>query len=170
MKIRLSVIEMKLKDAEGSVGKKPDSKGKAKLLLDARYNFFMVKQSPGIHNVGYALKLLDVAEKKLNVLLGITVEEITDIEMEGEILWFRDTEGLDPVRFDHFFHQSLFPECVDCHDSVFPMEKGSSDILGHLTMSNMNRGKFCGACHDGETSESINERCEKCHQKAADDS
>ncbi|MBF0274581.1 MAG: hypothetical protein HQK84_05050 [Nitrospinae bacterium] len=138
-----------------------------KHLSEARYNYYFIKNSSGIHNVGYALKLLEFSNNKLDEILGVIPSGIKHEEIEG-VMWFKETEGLDPVKFDHNFHSEFFPDCVECHDKLFSMEKGATDATGFLTMSNMARGKFCGACHNGEIAESITERCEKCHVKISE--
>ncbi len=162
---RIKEVSKKIKEAEAKVGADNREPGFKRLLEQARYNYHFVTQVPGVHNVGYTLKILDVLEKNLIRVLGISkVDSETDTGEEG-IFVYKDTEGLGVVRFDHFMHQDLFPDCRECHDRFFAMEKGSSDALGMLTMSNMARGKFCGGCHNGEIATSVTEECEMCHLK-----
>jgi len=52
--------------------------------------------------------------------------------------------GLAPVVFPHWTHRIQF-KCKACHESIFPMKKGASDI----TMSAIIDGEFCGNCHNG---------------------
>ena len=65
----------------------------------------------------------------------------------------------DAALFSHWTHQQY--HCYECHPSIFPKRK-----LG-FTHADMNQGKFCGACHDGnrswhhENDASIS--CETCH-------
>jgi len=53
-------------------------------------------------------------------------------------------------------------KCTDCHPKVFPMKKGTK-----ITMAEINEGKYCGVCHNGQgafkSSEQAN--CQKCHKK-----
>ncbi len=163
IKTRLQAVGEKMEKGEKKVGPKPEDPKMNKLYQEARYNYFFVKQSPGVHNVGYSKSLLEAAENKLDSILGEEPIEETEETEEEEIFWFEDTEGLAPVRFSHEFHQSMFPECGECHDNLFSMEKGSSDSLGLLTMSNMKRGKYCGHCHNGEEATNITESCDMCH-------
>ncbi|HET6513816.1 MAG TPA: cytochrome c3 family protein [Thermodesulfovibrionales bacterium] len=67
-------------------------------------------------------------------------------------------EGIGNVLFSHKFHLSMF-KCDDCHTKLFAMKK----TQGKMTMSEMNNGKFCGACHNGTAATSVTE-CEKCHK------
>jgi len=53
--------------------------------------------------------------------------------------------GLAPVVFPHWTHRIQF-KCKACHEGIFPMEKGASDI----TMSAIIDGQFCGTCHNGK--------------------
>jgi len=68
------------------------------------------------------------------------------------------TEGMGDVLFGHKFHGSMFT-CKECHPKLFDMKK----THGMMTMDEMNKGKFCGACHDGNTAASVTD-CNKCHK------
>ncbi|MBZ0157668.1 MAG: cytochrome c3 family protein [Alphaproteobacteria bacterium] len=62
-----------------------------------------------------------------------------------------------PSRFDHEGHTKRLG-CRECHPKLFLMKTGSS----RMTMAEMNKGAFCGACHDGARAFSTAE-CMKCH-------
>jgi c(7)-type cytochrome triheme protein len=66
------------------------------------------------------------------------------------------------VTFDGKIHADKGLKCGDCHTKIFPMKKGTK-----ITMAEMNAGKNCGTCHNGEkafkTSDPAN--CAKCHKK-----
>lgn len=69
-----------------------------------------------------------------------------------------DKEGVRPVIFPHWFHRIRF-QCRVCHQELgFEMRAGSNKI----TMQGIIEGKFCGACHDGDTAWSV-ENCDLCH-------
>jgi c(7)-type cytochrome triheme protein len=67
------------------------------------------------------------------------------------------------VVFDGKVHADKGLKCNDCHTKIFKMKKGSDKI----TMADMNAGKNCGTCHNGEkafkSSDAAN--CAKCHKK-----
>ena len=67
------------------------------------------------------------------------------------------------VVFDGKVHADKGLKCNDCHTKIFKMKKGSEKI----TMADMNAGKNCGTCHNGEkafkSSDAAN--CGKCHKK-----
>ncbi len=67
------------------------------------------------------------------------------------------------VLFDGKVHADKGLKCSDCHVKIFKMKKGSTE----MTMADINKGKFCGECHNGEkafkTSDPAN--CGRCHKK-----
>jgi len=67
------------------------------------------------------------------------------------------------VIFDGKSHADAGPKCNDCHTKIFQMKKGSIKI----TMVDMNAGKNCGVCHNGEKAfkSSDTANCAKCHKK-----
>jgi c(7)-type cytochrome triheme protein len=67
-------------------------------------------------------------------------------------------EGLGAVSFSHKFHGGVFT-CKECHPKLFKMKK----TQGKMTMDEMGKGKFCGACHNGDVASSVTE-CDKCHK------
>lgn len=67
-------------------------------------------------------------------------------------------EGVRPVIFPHWFHRIRF-QCRVCHQELgFEMRAGSNKV----TMDEIIDGKFCGACHNGETAWSV-DNCDLCH-------
>ena len=65
--------------------------------------------------------------------------------------------GLAPVVFPHWTHRIQF-KCKACHESIFPMQKGASDI----TMSAIIDGQYCGQCHNGKIAWDPL-YCDRCH-------
>jgi len=65
------------------------------------------------------------------------------------------------VVFDGKTHAEKGFKCNDCHTKIFPMKKTT------LTMAEINAGKECGTCHNGEKAFKANapENCAKCHKK-----
>ena len=68
--------------------------------------------------------------------------------------------GAGKVVFEGKIHASAGTKCNACHPKLFKMKKGSNPI----TMKDINDGKSCGTCHDGQTAFAAKE-CAKCHQK-----
>ena len=65
--------------------------------------------------------------------------------------------GLSPVVFPHWTHRIQF-KCKACHEGIFVMQKGASDI----TMSAIIDGQYCGACHNGKIAWDPL-YCDRCH-------
>jgi c(7)-type cytochrome triheme protein len=68
-------------------------------------------------------------------------------------------EDAGNVIFPHSVHIEMF-ECKECHPSLFKAKHGANK----MTMEAMENGKFCGACHDGDTAFSVADACDSCHQ------
>ncbi len=67
-------------------------------------------------------------------------------------------KGIGAVKFSHNVHSPAF-KCDECHKKLFVMRKGGS----RMKMDAMYNGKFCGACHNGNTASNVMD-CGKCHQ------
>jgi len=67
------------------------------------------------------------------------------------------------VVFDGKVHADKGLKCNDCHTKIFKMKKGSDKI----NMTDMNAGKNCGTCHNGEKAFKSSDagNCAKCHKK-----
>lgn len=68
------------------------------------------------------------------------------------------------VVFDHELHLEGGMECDSCHDDLFAEEAGAAEAEGDFNMAAFKEGKYCGSCHDGETSFHIYSQCESCHE------
>jgi len=62
-----------------------------------------------------------------------------------------------PSPFNHDAHAEMFG-CRECHPKLFLMSAGTSRI----TMSDIDNGAYCGACHNGEAAFPATE-CMRCH-------
>ena len=71
---------------------------------------------------------------------------------------YADAAGMRPVVFPHWYHRIRF-RCKVCHaDLGFQFKAGGNKI----TMAKIINGQFCGACHNGQISWSV-ENCNMCH-------
>ncbi|MCL2760952.1 MAG: cytochrome c3 family protein [Desulfuromonadales bacterium] len=68
------------------------------------------------------------------------------------------TDGGD-ATFSHDFHLGMY-KCADCHTKIFPYQTG----VVKATMADMEKGKSCGACHNGKDAFASSGDCEKCHK------
>jgi c(7)-type cytochrome triheme protein len=66
------------------------------------------------------------------------------------------------VAFSHDTHvEGMALACTDCHDKLF-LNKSQHK---KATMKEMQKGKSCGACHNGKKAFSVKGDCAKCHKK-----
>ncbi len=90
-----------------------------------------------------------------------TAEE-EEAEYPTELIVF--TQPLKAVSFDHKLHvEEAGLSCEDCHEELFEMEAGTTQENEDFTMEALYEGKYCGACHDGESAFASNTRCATCH-------
>jgi len=82
------------------------------------------------------------------------------------------TYGEDPanaVTFSHEKHVSDYGQTCDaCHAEIFELKYGAALAKGDFRMQPMYEGKYCGACHNGETAFQADDfsRCNSCHTGA----
>ena len=69
---------------------------------------------------------------------------------------------LGKVTFDGKVHAGKGLKCTECHTKIFQMKKQAK-----IKMADMNAGKNCGTCHNGEKAfkSSDPKNCSKCHKK-----
>ncbi|HKZ17373.1 MAG TPA: cytochrome c3 family protein [Geobacteraceae bacterium] len=66
------------------------------------------------------------------------------------------------VVFSHDLHVvSLDIGCKECHTRLYLDTKRHKKV----TMEQMEKGKSCGACHNGDKAFSVKGDCDKCHGK-----
>lgn len=67
------------------------------------------------------------------------------------------------VVFSHEKHVSEKGlKCTGCHYQIFQMQQGSYK----MDMSRINKGDFCGKCHNGQKSFDVKDQknCSRCHK------
>ncbi|GAB7028386.1 cytochrome c3 family protein [Geotalea toluenoxydans] len=78
----------------------------------------------------------------------------------GEVTIKGGTAG--DVRFSHEVHvETAAMGCKECHPKPYLDTKQHK----HVTMKEMQKGKSCGACHNGKKAFSVKGDCAKCHKK-----
>ena len=65
------------------------------------------------------------------------------------------------VNFSHKAHVPAY-KCTDCHPGIFSL--GYENQRSRMTMLDMDMGKSCGACHDGEAAFTTRFNCQRCHE------
>ncbi len=66
---------------------------------------------------------------------------------------FRHASHVDPSR----------PDCTPCHPALFPILKKSASAGPVIRHADMEKGRACGACHDGKSASDLTD-CAKCHK------
>jgi len=70
------------------------------------------------------------------------------------------SSGPGRVSFSHTVHMERFNlTCVNCHPQPFAEKREGSG----MKMVDVDRGRFCGACHNGNQAFGPNE-CGRCHR------
>ncbi len=89
------------------------------------------------------------------------IDDLKNMEefMPRKILILGD--GLYSVQFSHTAHNGF--NCSRCHTRLFSF--GDSD--GKINMDAIDRGEYCGACHNGELAFSSS-NCVACHEELAE--
>lgn len=62
------------------------------------------------------------------------------------------------THFSHTFHLGMY-KCSDCHNGIFT----TGIAAKRYSMTDMEAGKSCGACHDSKSAFSVKDTCAKCH-------
>ncbi len=69
--------------------------------------------------------------------------------------------GANNVVYSHDFHViKAGIKCTECHYRIFNTNEARKDV----TMSQMQTGASCGACHNGERAFAVKANCGKCHK------
>jgi len=102
------------------------------------------------------------AKKLVVAIVVLMISSPTSYSEYGDVVLDRYKEimaevGLSPVVFPHWTHRIQF-KCKACHEGIFVMQKGASDI----TMSAIIEWKFCGNCHNGKIALDPL-YCDRCH-------
>ena len=66
------------------------------------------------------------------------------------------TRSVGKVLYGHSKHAT---DCGQCHPKIFKKKKNSN----HVNMKAMEKGKSCGACHNGKKAFSVKANCVTCH-------
>ena len=98
---------------------------------------------------------------------GQAIGEEYDEDTYGPEAAIEFTKPVAGVNFSHKVHtMDAGLECDSCHDEIFQMEAGAAEAAGDYTMKSLYEGKYCGACHDGDTAFASDSTCTSCHVDA----
>lgn len=73
-----------------------------------------------------------------------------------------EVKNAGSVTFSHENHVvGAGLKCTDCHDSLYVTKAKHKAV----TMSQMQKGKSCGSCHNGKSAFDVKSGCGNCHRK-----
>jgi len=111
----------------------------------------------------YRIKMLMVTGLLLAVTLPAGAEDFGGPEITFD-------EPATGVVFSHAAHVGdMGFACDSCHDKLFEMEVGAAQAKGDFTMASLEKGKYCGACHDGSNAFAATGDCATCHGEGGGD-
>ena len=100
----------------------------------------------------------------LTCLLVFSVISLIYAQIQGPKDFTYEGKTMGNVVYSHKIHaEAQKMECKECHTAIFKMKKGTS---GMTNMEAMDKGEFCGTCHNGTRAFDLKlkENCGKCHQ------
>jgi c(7)-type cytochrome triheme protein len=88
--------------------------------------------------------------------------DCTSCHQEGGDIYF--DKPVKSVLFSHQTHvHEMGFDCESCHNGTFSMSARTAQKKADFDMNALYDGKYCGACHDGETAFASDTRCASCH-------
>jgi c(7)-type cytochrome triheme protein len=94
-------------------------------------------------------------------LLLLTLPSVLYARWEKSLVEI-ENDATGVIAFDHYNHFDALGEkkCPTCHNGIFNRDMSKNP---DFTMQDMEKGKACGACHNGERAFSVKEDCSSCH-------
>ena len=90
---------------------------------------------------------------------GVTGDCLTCHADASDIIF--EDKDIGSVTFPHSVHIEM-SDCRECHPDRYQAKRGAKE--NKATMKEMESGKSCGACHNGDEAFGVTENCESCHQ------
>ncbi len=95
------------------------------------------------------LSLLIIIFLSVSYAYAINIKDVTFKTTNAGKVIFNHTQ--------HFKQEGIKNNCKTCHNAIFNIKKNT-----RFTMADMEKGKSCGACHNGKKAFDIKD-CAKCH-------
>ena len=100
--------------------------------------------------------------KYLIIICLILLPTLVSARWIDDIVTFKNEDAGD-IRFSHYQHlEILGKDCVLCHNNVFHIDPKKNP---EFSMEEMEQGKSCGACHNGDKAFSVDDNCDSCHDQ-----
>ncbi len=85
-------------------------------------------------------------------------------KLPAETVLHQSADSPGKVTFRHESHMGDRPDCTRCHPRLFGIVKGATKTAGGpITHAKMEKGRQCGACHNGKVAFGF-DNCATCHQ------
>jgi c(7)-type cytochrome triheme protein len=97
----------------------------------------------------------------LGILVFLFLASFVSAKVGGGNVTF-EVKSSGNVAFSHDNHvEGVGLKCTECHDSLY-ITKEKHKVVA---MTQMQKGKSCGACHNGKKAFDVKENCANCHKK-----
>ena len=97
----------------------------------------------------------------LGILVFLFLASFVSAKVGGGNVTF-EVKSSGNVAFSHDNHvEGVGLICTECHDSLY-ITKEKHKVVA---MTQMQKGKSCGACHNGKKAFNVKENCSNCHKK-----
>ncbi|OHB32509.1 MAG: hypothetical protein A2X84_04395 [Desulfuromonadaceae bacterium GWC2_58_13] len=94
------------------------------------------------------------------MLLGLAPSTLSARWITDKVIF--ECKEAGNVEFSHYQHlESLGNNCPSCHNEIFQIVTSKNP---DFTMKDMEKGKSCGACHDGKKAFTVSDTCDACHK------
>ena len=109
-------------------------------------------------------RIVAVALALLASLWGVSVAAQSMSRLPGELTLSQSADSPGKVAFRHETHVDADkPSCTTCHPREFRILKASEGTRPAVTHAEMEKGRYCGTCHDGKKAFAMDD-CTSCHQ------
>lgn len=72
-----------------------------------------------------------------------------------------NVKGMSGVTFSHENHVARAGlQCTECHDRLYVTNEKHKNV----TMAEIQKGRSCGACHNGKKAFDVKGNCNSCHK------
>lgn len=100
--------------------------------------------------------------------IAVTTAAAQDLpRLVDQVKLHQSAESPGQVTFNHSTHVGMQakPECTACHPKAFRILKADAGKRPAITHAAMEKGAYCGACHDGKKAFALQDDCTNCHKQ-----
>jgi len=152
---RVSNAQRALYEFEKTAGRNAPFRKAQSLINEARHNYSFVLLGRGVHNIEYAVKLLNIASNKTEQALSVIEKDYKPQELQTQITCTtlchvgieRRRVPFNDIQFAHGSHVGNGLKCSDCHSAR--QNHGKTNL------------QICAKCHHGKQIKKVS--CENCH-------